>query len=320
MITRQSSGSDISLNARVVEWLLEGDPAIRWQVRRDLLDAPFKTERRQVAKNGWGRQLLDLQCEDGRWTKARGPNGYRGLYTPKWTSTTYTLLLLRRFGIEPTNRQCRRGCDALIDGSQWFDDGSVAPWNARKADTCVCGMFLGLLAYFDHHQTALRDGLIGYLREQQKPDGGWNCMPSQVSSVHSTLTILEALWLAHEQMTSRELDGLIRRGQEYLLERHLMRSRRNGELIDARFVRFSFPPRWKYDVLRALEHFRDTDARDARLEEAISLVNRKRTKGGTWKLENRHSGETHFEMEKAGESSRWNTLRALRVLRWWSNP
>ena len=297
----QFSGPDVELDASVVEWLLEGDPAIRWQVKRDLLDAQFGTERKQVAKKGWGRRLLALQCEDGRWTKERGPNGYRGLYTPKWTSTTYTLLLLRRFGIEPANPQCRHGCDAIVDGSQWFDDGSVAPWNTKKTDTCVCGMFLGLLSYFDHDDTELRDGLICYLHEQQKPDGGWNCMPSNVSSVHSTLTTLEGLQLARERMPSLELDASVRRGQKYLLERHLMWSKRTGELIDTKFVRFSFPPRWKYDVLRALEHFRDTDTRDARLEEAISLVSKKRNKSGTWQLQNRHSGETHFDMEKAGK-------------------
>jgi hypothetical protein len=177
-------------------------------------------------------------------------------------------------------------------------------------------MFLGLLSYFDH-DIELHHGLIRYLREQQKPDGGWNCVRSHVSSVHSTLTTLEGLHLAQERMPSRELNASIRRGQEYLLERHLMRSKRTGELINAKFQQFSFPPRWKYDVLRALEHFRDTDTRDTRLEEAISLVLTKRSKSGKWKLQNRHSGETHFEMEKAGTPSRWNTLRALRVLRWW---
>jgi hypothetical protein len=179
-------------------------------------------------------------------------------------------------------------------------------------------MFLGLLSYFDHDDTELRYRLIGFLRQQQKSDGGWNCSPSQVGSVHSTLTTLEGLQLARERLSSRQLDASIRRGQEYLLQRHLMRSRRTGEVINAKFAQFSFPPRWKYDVLKALDHFRDTDTLDARLEEAISLVLKKRTKSGTWKLQNRHPGETHFEMEKAGNPSRWNTLRALRVLRWWS--
>ena len=167
----------MGLDVNVVEWLLEGDPAIRWQVKRDLLDAPFRTERKQVAKEGWGRKLLALQCDDGRWTKERGSNGHRGLYNPKFTSTTYTLLLLRRFGIERANRQSPRGCDVLVDGSQWFDDGSVGPWNSRRSsskrtDTCVCGMFLGLLSYFDH-DIELRSRADFFLHtEQQKPDGG----------------------------------------------------------------------------------------------------------------------------------------------------
>ncbi len=309
----------MDLDTSVVNWLLEGDPAIRWQVKRDLLDAPFKRERQQIARRGWGQKLLAAQCADGRWTKERGPNGYRGLYTPKWTSTTYTLLLLRRFGIEPTNRQCQRGCEALVNGSQWFDDSSVAPWNTAKTDTCVCGMFLVLLSYFEYGDQGLCDGLVSYLGEQQRPDGGWNCRPSQVSSVHSTITTLEGLQLAKKRTASPELKAMIKRGQEYLLKRQLMRSNRTGELISAKFLQFSFPPRWKYDVLRALEHFRDTNTRDTRLEEAISLVLKKRTKDGYWKLQNRHSGETHFEMEKTGNRSRWNTLRALRVLRWWND-
>lgn len=308
----------MDLNDNVVKWLLDGDPAIRWQVKRDLLDAPFKTERKQISSRGWGRRLLELQCEDGRWTRKRGPNGYRGLYTPKWTSTTYTLLLLRRFGIEPTNRQCQNGCEALVDGSQWFEDGSVAPWNTAKTDTCVCGIFLGLLSYFKHKNNEIRGGLISFLFEQQLPDGGWNCRPSRVSSVHSTITVLEGLQLANERTSSKELDAMISRGQEYLLTRHLMYSHRTGELISKKFQLFSFPPRWKYDVLRALEHFRDTDARDGRLSEGISLLLKKINKDGTWILQNRHSGETHFEMEEVARPSRWNTLRALRVLRWWN--
>jgi hypothetical protein len=305
--------------AGIVDWLLDGDPAIRWQVKRDLLDQKYAADRKQVARQGWGHEILARQCQDGRWTRERGPNGFRGLYIPKWTSTTYTLILLRRLGIEPSNGQCQRGCRALVEGSQWFDDGSVAPWKTERTDICVCGMFLGLLSYFDHGDTSVRDGLVEFLLQQQKRDGGWNCVPSEVSSFHSTLTNLEGLHLAWRRSPCSKVERSIRRGQEYLLERQLMRSKRTGNLIDAKFQRFSFPPRWKYDVLRALDHFCDASKCDARIEEAISLLLKKRSSEGTWKLQNRHAGATHFEMEQVGKPSRWNTLRAMRVLRWWSS-
>ncbi len=312
----------MEIDPETIDWLMAGDPAIRWQVRRDLLGAEFSAERREVAEQGWGRQLIDLQFDDGRWSAGRGPRGYRGLYIPKWTSTTYTLLLLRRLGLPPQNPSGHAGCAALVDGSQWFEDGSVGPWSARKTDTCVCGMFLGLLEYFDHDATEERHGLLKFILEEQKSDGGWNCRAdSNVSSVHTTISVLEGLALVEANEHSKAVDETIRRGQEYLLERKLFRSLRTGEVIHPNFKKFSFPPRWKYDVLRALENFAETGARrDPRLEEAMQLVIDKRRKDGTWTLQNRHSGLTHFELERPGQPSRWNTLRALRVLKWWSSP
>lgn len=319
---RADGGNEIA--PETIDWLLDGDPAIRWQVLRDLLGAEHSAERRRVARQGWGRQLIDLQFDDGRWTAGRGPKGYRGLYIPKWTSTTYTLLLLRRLGLPSQNAAGHAGCTALVHGSQWFEDGSVGPWSARKTDTCVCGMFLGLLEYFDHAASTRREALLGFLLEEQKNDGGWNCRAdSNVSSVHTTISVLEGLALVDRNKHSQRsptVEAAIRRGQEYLLKRRLFRSLRSGQVIQPNFKKFSFPPRWKYDVLRALENFVETGARaDPRLEEAIQLVIDKRRKDGTWTLQNRHSGETHFEFERPGQPSRWNTLRALRVLKWWSN-
>ncbi len=309
----------MEIDSEVIEWLMAGDPAIRWQVQRDLLNVDSAAERRRVARQGWGKRLVDLQADDGRWSAGRGPKGYRGLYIPKWTSTTYTLLLLRRLGLPPDSAPGRAGCAALVGGSQWFDDGSVGPWASKKTDTCVCGMFLGLLEYFDYPAPKERKGLLKLLLQLQKPDGGWNCRAgSKVSSFHTTITVLEGLALVEGGRPPRKAKAAIRRGQEYFLARGCLRSLRSGKVVQSSFTRFSFPPRWKYDVLRALDSFTATRAPDLRLEEAIQLVTDKRRNDGTWNLQNRHSGETHFEMERPGQPSRWNTLRALRVLKWWS--
>lgn len=312
------------VDGKLRDWLLEGDPSIRWQVMRDLLDAPVRrtqTERKRVGQTGWGRRLIDLQTDDGRWTTKRGPRGYRGLYIPKFTSTTYTLLLLRRMGLPGKHPAAVAGCRALVDGAQWFSDGSLALWNIPRTDTCVCGMVLSIFEAFDFGATDRREGLLRFLLDRQQGDGGWNCDPeSEVSSMHTTVAVLEALGLCAENRPNGELAQPIGRGQEYLLERKLFRSKRTDKVIQAGFTRFSFPPRWRYDVLRALECLRASGCVvDARLEEAIALVNKKRLPDGTWPLQNRHSGESHFEMERVGKPSRWNTLRALRVLRWWNN-
>lgn len=307
----------------VIEWLVDGDPAIRWQVMRDLLDAPsaeVAAERERVAETGWGRRLLDRQAEDGRWAgDGKGKERYRGLYSPKWTSTTYTLLLLRRLGLEPGHPAAAAGCRALVENSQWDDDGAVRPWASEETDTCVCAMFLGLFEYFDYEAPDRRDGLLDYLLADQKDDGGWNCDPgSAVGSVHTTISTLEALQLRRPGTPGEAVDAAMERGHEYLLERELFRSRRTGEPIRPEFTRFSFPPRWRYDVLRALDHLQAAGAPiDSRAADAIELVRDKRRPDGTWPLQNRHPGETYFEMEEPGGPSRWNTLRALRVLRWW---
>ena len=307
-----------------IEWLMQGDPSVRWQVMCDLLDTPrsaYEAERSRIAKEGWGRRLLGLQCDDGRWTAERGPKGFRGLYTPKWTSTTYTLLELRRIGLEPHHPRALKGCAALVAGSQWLDDGSIAPWSSPRTDVCVCAMILGVLQWFDFDAAGHKKGLLGFLLRSQKDDGGWNCQgDSVVSSVHTTISVLEALQLCRVDTPGAQVDAAMKRAHEYLLDRRLFRSRRTGKVIRPSFQLFSFPPRWYYDVLRALDHLQDAGAKpDERASEAIELVRKKRRRDGTWALQNRHSGETHFDMEKAGHPSRWNTLRALRVLRWWGD-
>ena len=301
----------------VIGWLLEGDPAIRWQVMKDLTDAgreEVAAARALVAEQGWGARLLSVQDPDGRWGG--------GHYSPKWVSTTYTLLLLRHLGIDPSHPGARRGLTKLSERAEWYD-GGVGYFVSIEAETCVTGMTLALASYFggfDKH----REPMARWLLEQQLEDGGWNCetrLGSSRSSFNTTILVLEGLLefeRTHPAGLVRKIRKARRRGEDYLLDRHLMRSLSTGEVIRSSWTRFSFPPRWHYDVLRGLDYLQDSGANpDDRAREAIDLLLSKRIKDGRWKLQNHPSGREHFRMEQPGQPSRWNTLRALRVLRWY---
>jgi hypothetical protein len=309
-----------------IEWLLAGDPSIRWQTLQDLIGsnaATVERERRKVAREGWGARLLASQNADGRWAGGRRPDA--GLYSPKWISTTYTLLMLRDFGLQANNRQARRGCTWLIDEGLQPDGGinygDWAKWTGTS-ETCVTGMVLSLLSYFEHDDERLQT-VVQHLLERQMPDGGWNCrLPRGAThaSVHTTINVLEGLYF-YERLGGRAVRAVKtaqRRGREFLLEHRLFRSHRTGEIMKPLFVRFSYPPRWHYDILRALDYFRAVGApRDPRLSDAIDIVRRTRQADGRWLLHHAYKGRTYFQLERVGSASRWNTLRAMRVLKWW---
>jgi hypothetical protein len=309
-----------------VEWLLEGDPAIRWQTLRDLVGAAQKSvaqEQRRVALDGWGGKLLALQDPAGTW--AGGQTTDSGLYSPKWTSTTYTMLLLRDFGLPAGNRQARKACAPLLDHGLQLDGGIMyGPWGkwTKRGETCVTGMVLSILSYFRFHDDRL-DTIADNLLELQMPDGGWNCRRpygATHSSVHTTISALEGLrfYELHRGKKLGAIRAAQRRGREFLLVHRLFRSHRTGEVIKPVFLKFAFPPRWHYDILRALDHFQAVGApRDERLAEAIEIVRKGRGDDGRWRLQNVYRGKTYFELEHLGQPSRWNTLRALRVLKWW---
>jgi hypothetical protein len=296
----------------VVDWLMDGDPAIRWQVMSDLGGSPgpeVAAERSRVAREGWGARLLSLQAEDGHWGG--------GIYSPKWVSTTYTLLLLRHLGVAPEAAETRRAVDRVRNRVRW--QMNPAPFFGGTGEVCVTGMVVSLGAYFgavDDSRSA-----VDWLLARQLPDGGWNCETDSVrSSFHTTISVLEGL-AEYEKAGgpgSERLSEARRPGEEYLLERRMFRSLRTGEVIDRRWLLFSFPPRWHYDVLRGLDYLRWVGADpDERVREALDLVVKKRRRDGRWNLQNPHKGRVHFEMEDgAGKPSRWNTLRAMRVLRW----
>ena len=312
----------------VLQWLIGGDPAVRWQALRDLVGADAATlarERGRVAREGWGARLLARQDPEGTWARGRSSDG---LYTPKWTSTTYTMLLLRDFGLPPGNRQARRACRLLLDGGLQPDGGvsygTRAQWT-RRGETCITGMVLSILSYFEYDDPRL-DTIAAHLLEEQMDDGGWNCRSPRGathSSMHTTISALEGLRLyeLHGRGHLRAVRAAQRRGREFLLRHRLFRSHRTGTVIKPEFTRFAFPPRWHYDVLRALDYFRAVNVpRDPRLAEGVELVRRARRPHGRWGLPQAYRGRVFFELERPYGSSRWNTLRALRVLRWWDAP
>jgi hypothetical protein len=290
-----------------------------------LVEAPkriIEGERRRVAREGWGARLLQRQDIKGTWAGGKSSDG--GLYSPKWISTTYTMLTLRDFGLDPANRNAQKACKLLLDGGLQRDGGINYGWRGRS-ETCITGMILSVLSYFEHDDSRL-DIIAGHLLEQQMPDGGWNCQywsGATHASFHTTISTLEGL-RHYEQHRARERQAVRAaqlRGREFLLAHRLFRSHRTGQVIKPVFTRFSFPPRWHYDILRALDHFQVVNApRDERLTEAIEIVRSKQRKDGRWPLQHRHIGKTYFELERLGAPSRWNTLRALRVLKWWERP
>jgi hypothetical protein len=304
------------------DWLLDADPAIRWQVLRDLTDSAadeVAAERARVAVEGWGAQLLAMQDGDGRWDGGSYRPGWVDESKPffdAWTATHFSLQLLRDFGLDPESPEGRRAVALVRDNVRW--EANNALYFEGETEPCINGLAVANGAYFGEPV----DGIVERLLDDQLPDGGWNCWAeygAEVSSFHTTICVLEGL-LEWEQRSgsSEEVAATRRRGEEYLLERGLFRSRSTGQVIDPRFTLFSFPPRWYYDVLRGLDYFRSTGAGlDDRCAEAVDLVAGKGDEQGRWPLENTHQGPTHFEMEGPdGFPSRWNTLRARRVLRW----
>jgi hypothetical protein len=309
----------------VLDWLLDSDPALRWQVLRDLLQAPadrVAAERARVASQGWGARLLALQGEDGQWAggacfPARSEHGREENEGQPWISTLPTLQLLHDLGVDPHADRVRRAVERVRDHCRWEHAGQ--PFFSGEVEPCINGRTVTLGTYFGHDV----GGVVARLLDEQLEDGGWNCEVengSVRSSFATTINVLEGLW-AHERATGGSADGIAarRRGEEYLLERKLVRRKSTGEVVDPAWQQFSFPTRWHYDVLRALEYFRSVGAApDPRMDEAIDLLRSKRQADGTWLLENTHPGRVHFALEDGDRRpSRWNTLRAMRVLRWY---
>jgi len=305
----------------VIDWLLDSDPAIRWQVMRDLTHEPadvVAAERSRVATEGWGARLLELQAPDGLWAGMA--------FSQERTDTFHVLELLRRLGLDPASEQAQRALGLVREHVTW---GDGAWWNPPWAESryfegevepCINGNVVSTGSYFGVDMGPLVERLLG----EQLPDGGWNCEVENgatVSSLATTINVLEGL-LEHERSTGgdeRAADAR-RRGEAYLLERRLFRRKSTGEVIDPTWLQFSFPTWWHYDVLRGLDYLRDAGIEpDDRMAEAVGIVEGNRDADGRWPLQNPHGGESFIELDEGdGKPSRWNTLHALRVLGWFS--
>jgi hypothetical protein len=306
-----------------LRWLLDSDPAIRWQVMRDLPDgAPdaIAAERSRVATEGWGAQLLAAQSPVGKW--GGSPRGWRD-DLPKEDRglliTLYALVVLKDLGLDPASKQARKMI-GRVDQRVVFKRLNNRPFFHGETEPCINGRILGLGSYFKEPNDALAKQLVG----EQLEDGGWNCEApnSRRSSFHTTICVLEGL-LDYELAggKSAALRKARKRAENYLLDRRMFRSLRTGEVVDKRWLRFSFPTFWHYDVLRGLDYLRNAGIKaDSRVREAIEIVAERRHQNGRWPLNLLHPEFVPLEMEtEVGSASRWNTLRALRVMRWYES-
>ncbi|MCP2244606.1 squalene cyclase [Lentzea aerocolonigenes] len=305
----------------LTEWLLDSDPALRWQVQRDLLCAPeevWRATRGLVAVEGFGARLLGLQGVDGMWGGgAFFPLGYDGKEDGQpWTATTWSLNSLREWGLDASVLQARRTVELLAEGCRWEYEG--LPYWGGEVDCCINGWTLANGVWLG----APVEGIAEWFVSHQLEDGGWNCewgAGAARSSFHSTLNSLKGL-LAHELATggTPETRAARRKGEEYLLERRLFRRLSTGEPVGEWATRFRSPFRWEYSVLNAADYFWQAGVRDPRMAEAVELIRRARQADGTWLQGGRHPGRVWFEIDvEPGEPSKWLTLVGARVLRWW---
>ena len=317
------------MHSEVIDWLLDSDPAIRWQVLRDLCGAPeaaWRTERSKIETHGWGARLFALQDPDGQWDGGAfvpanfSEQKWRDEGQP-WTATCWTLAQMREFGLEPTCKCARRTVRLIGDNARWDHDGQ--PYWSGEVEECINGRTVADGAYFGVDVAPIVERLLG----ERQTDGGWNCERangSRVSSFDSTISVLEGLLQYERSVGSTERSREARRsGDEYLLSRQLFRRLSTGEVAAARYLEFTHPNHWQYDILRALDYLRsasifDQTQPDPRLEAAIEQLRAKRQADGKWLMDQAQRGRRWFDLDDgAGQPSRWITLRALRVLRWW---
>lgn len=303
----------------VIQWLLEGDISIQYQTHWYLLDSPEEITddlRGRISTEGWGKCFLEkIDPQTGLWANA--------LYSPKWISTHYTLLDLKNIGIDPACPQYVESSKLLLD-RMWPNQGKNRKMGkTRCQDLCVCAMILGMCCNGSIQSSKLYE-IVDYLLDKQYPDGGWNCRwdkGDQRSSLHTTLSVLEAFRDYDANGYSyrlAEIKESLPAAWEFILRKKLFRSVRSGEIIDLKMLMLSYPCRWKYDILRCMDYFASVQkSYDDRMEEALGLIIHKKRKNNRWPVQHKHSGRVYFDMEQTGGDSRWNTLRVLRVLRFY---
>ena len=299
---------------QLTAWLLEGDVSIQYQVQRDLLAAERPYLRERIATEGWGAQFLNVRKKDGHW-------GQR-FYQPKWISTHYTILDLKNLAIAPDNEDIRGSILQVIHKLTGPDGGIFPIGTQKKSDVCVNGMFLNYASYFRIEEDDLKS-IVDFLLSEHMQDGGFNCdsngRGAVHSSLHSTISVIEGIFeYAKNGYKYRlgELQGAEEESRTFLLQHRLFRSDRTGNIIDKKTTMLSYPSRWRYDILRALDYFQFAGiSYDPRIQDALDILKSKRRQDGTWPVQAKHPGQVHFDMETTGGPSRWNTLRALRVLK-----
>lgn len=299
---------------KIINWLLDGDISIQYQVYRDLLAVERKDLKRKIEMEGWGKKFLSFRSDNGHWG--------RGFYQPKWTSTHYTLLDLKNLAISNNCRLIRQTLDIIIKNEKGQDGGINPSGTIRNSDVCINGMALNYFAYFKSNENDL-ESIVDFLLSQQMDDGGFNCFSNRKgarhSSLHTTLSVLEGILEYKKNKYTYRLNEFLKaekESREFILKHRLFKSDKTGEIINKKMLALSYPSRWRYDILRALDYFQYASVDyDNRLDDALEILFDKRKKDKTWNLQANHPGQIHFEMEKTGNPSRWNTLRALRVLK-----
>jgi hypothetical protein len=298
---------------QTIAWLLDSDVSIQYQVYRDLLKIDRPDLRKRISTEGWGAKFLALRNPDGHWGT--------GFYLPKWTSTHYTLLDLKNLAISNQQKEIRFTISKILKENK-AKDGGISPVRSTvKSDVCVNGMFLNYASYFGADENELKS-LVDYLLAVQMSDGGFNCHSTRKgathSSLHTTLSVIEGILEYSTQGYSYRISELKKAEEEsrrFILDHRLFKSHRTGEIIDPKMQMLSYPSRWRYDILRALDYFRCAGtAFDPQMTDALNVLKRKQRPDGTWPLQAKHNGFIHFDMEPVGKPSKWNTLRAARVL------
>lgn len=303
------------IETEIIDWLLQGDVSIQYQVHRDLLGADKRALQNRIALEGWGRQFLSKRKSNGHW-------GVR-FYQPKWTSTHYTLLDLRNLNLHPENKLVSETIGMVLRSGKAQDGGiALGPSTRVRSDVCVNGMFVNYASYFRADEQQLHS-VVDCILGERMSDGGFNCMSARRgathSSLHSTLSVLEGLYeFCKTGYTYRKKEIIAARksADEFILMHRLFLSDRTGKIINDDFLKMPYPCRWKYDIVRALDYFQYAGIPwDDRMKPALDVMITKRSKRGTWNVQSAHPGMVHFVMEQAGKPSRWNTLRALRILK-----
>lgn len=301
---------------QIIDWLLKGDVAIQYQTWRDLLGVEKVDLQDLIAKEGWGQMFLSRRNSNGHW-------GLR-FYQPKWISTHYTLLDLRHLNLSSTNEIAQDTIELVLQNSKSGDGGiRLGPSTSQHSDICVNGMFLNYASYFKTSEEMLHS-IVDSILNEIMPDGGFNCVTERAgakhSSFHTTISVLEGLTeFLKAGFTYRKAEILSAKinAVEFILKHRLYLSDHTGRIINKDFLKLTYPCRWKYDILRALDYFQYAGVEgDSRMISALDILRSKRNRDGTWQQPAAHAGQVHFTMEKAGEPGRWNTLRALRVLKY----